>query len=48
MGQRSKPVSGMEQRGFFEVRGEERDEWLVLDGKRHPPRGLLAEGGWVP
>ena len=28
----------MEQRRFFEVRGEESDEWLVLDGKSRPPR----------
>ena len=50
MGQRSKPapgfISGMEQRRFFEVRGEERDEWLVLDGKRHPPRVICRCHGW--
>jgi hypothetical protein len=33
-------MSSMEQRRFYEVRGEESDEWLVLDGKRHPPRVL--------
>ena len=50
MGQRSKHapgvICGMEQRRFFEVRGEERDEWLVLDGKRHPPRVICRCHGW--
>jgi hypothetical protein len=35
----------MEQRRFFEVRGEESGEWLVLDAKRHPlnfPNGAVA------
>jgi hypothetical protein len=36
----------MEQRRFFEVRGEESDEWLVLDGKRHPPRAICRCLGW--
>ena len=36
----------MEQRRFFEARGEERDEWLVLDGKRHPPRVICKCVGW--
>jgi hypothetical protein len=36
----------MEQRRFFEVRGEESDEWLVLDGKRHPPRVICRCLGW--
>jgi hypothetical protein len=36
----------MEQRRFFEVMGEERDEWLVLDGKRHPPRVICRCRGW--
>src|SRR5262245_14520469 len=38
--------SGMEQRRFFEVRGEESGEWLVLDGKRHPPRVICRCLGW--
>jgi hypothetical protein len=50
MGQRSKPapgvISGMEQRRFFEVRGEESGEWLVLDAKRHPPRVICRCLGW--
>ncbi len=37
---------GMEQRRFFEARGEERDDWLVLDGKRHPPRVICKCVGW--
>ena len=37
---------GMELRQFFEVRAEERDEWLVLDGKRHPPRVICKCHGW--
>jgi hypothetical protein len=36
----------MEQRRFFEARGEERDEWLVLDSKRHPPRVICKCVGW--
>ena len=36
----------MEQRRFFEVRGEESGEWLVLDGKRHPPRVICRCRGW--
>jgi hypothetical protein len=36
----------MEQRRFFEVRGEESDEWLVLDAKRHPPRVICRCLGW--
>jgi hypothetical protein len=39
-------ISGMEQRRFFEVRGEESGEWLVLDGKRHPPRMICRCLGW--
>ena len=34
--------SGMKQRRFFEARGEESGEWLVLDAKRHPPRVMCA------
>ena len=36
----------MEQRQFFEARGEESGEWLVLDGKRHPPRVICRCLGW--
>jgi hypothetical protein len=36
----------MEQRRFFEARGEERDEWIVLDGQRHPPRVICKCVGW--
>lgn len=36
----------MEQKRFFEVRGEESGEWLVLDGKRHPPRVICRCHGW--
>jgi hypothetical protein len=36
----------MQQRRFFEVRGEESGEWLVLDGKRHPPRMICRCLGW--
>ena len=36
----------MEQRRFFEVMGEESGEWLVLDGKRHPPRVICRCRGW--
>jgi hypothetical protein len=36
----------MEQRRFFEVRGEESGEWLVLDGKSHPPRVICRCVGW--
>ena len=39
-------ISTMEQRRFYEVRGEESDEWLVLDGKRHPPRVICRCVGW--
>ena len=42
----SSATSGMEQRRFFEVRGEESGEWLVLDGKRHPPRVICRCLGW--
>ena len=36
----------MEQRRFFEVKGEESGEWLVLDGKRHPLRVICKCIGW--
>jgi hypothetical protein len=36
----------MEQRRFFEVRGEESGEWLVLDGKHHPPCVICRCLGW--
>jgi hypothetical protein len=36
----------MEQRRFFEVRGEESGEWLVLDGKSRPPRVICRCLGW--
>ena len=36
----------MEQRRFFEVRGEAGGEWLVLDGKRQPPRVICRCVGW--
>ena len=36
----------MEQRRFFEARGEESGEWLVLDAKRHPPRVICRCLGW--
>ena len=36
----------MEQRRFFEARGEETGEWLVLDGKPHPPRVICRCLGW--
>lgn len=39
-------MSSMEQRRFFEARGEESGEWLVLDGKRHPPRVICRCLGW--
>ncbi len=41
-------VSGhrMEQRRFFEARSEKSGEWLVLDGKRHPPRVICQCLGW--
>jgi hypothetical protein len=39
-------TSGTEQRRFFEVRGEKSGEWLVLDGKRHPPRVICRCLGW--
>jgi hypothetical protein len=34
----------MNERRFFEPRGEERDEWLVLDG--NPPRVICKCVGW--
>jgi hypothetical protein len=51
MGQRSNSprpgvINGMEQRRFFEVRGEESGVWLVLDGKRYPPRVICRCLGW--
>ena len=36
----------MEQRRFFEARSEEGGEWLVLDGKRQPPRVICRCVGW--
>jgi hypothetical protein len=36
----------MAQRRFFEARSEEGGEWLVLDGKRHPPRVICRCHGW--
>ena len=36
----------MEQRRFFEAKGEESGEWLVLDAKRHPPRVICRCLGW--
>ena len=36
----------MKQRRFFEVKGEESGEWLVLDGKRHPLRVICKCMGW--
>ena len=39
-------INGMEQRRFFEVRGEESGVWLVLDGKRYPPRVICRCLGW--
>jgi hypothetical protein len=36
----------MEQRRFFEAKGEDSGEWLVLDGKRHPPRVICKCIGW--
>jgi hypothetical protein len=36
----------MEQQRFFEAKGEESGEWLVLDGKRHPPRVICRCVGW--
>ena len=36
----------MEQRRFFEAKGEESGEWLVLDGKRHPLRVICKCIGW--
>lgn len=36
----------MEQRRFFEARGEGRDEWLVLDGKCRPPHVICKCVGW--
>ena len=39
-------INGMEQRRYFEVRGEESGVWLVLDGKRYPPRVVCRCLGW--
>ena len=39
-------INGMEQRRFFEVGGEESGVWLVLDGKRYPPRVICRCLGW--
>ena len=39
-------MSSMEQRRFFEVRGEESGEWLVLDGKSRPARVICRCLGW--
>src|SRR6185312_6178744 len=36
----------MEQPRFFEAKGDESGEWLVLDGKRHPPRVICKCVGW--
>jgi hypothetical protein len=36
----------MERRRFFEAKAEESGEWLVLDGKRHPPRVICKCIGW--
>ena len=36
----------MKQRRFFEARGEEGGEWLVLDAKRHPPHVICKCVGW--
>jgi hypothetical protein len=36
----------MKQRRFFEARGEEGGEWLVLDAKRHPPHVICKCIGW--
>ena len=36
----------MEQRRFFEARSDEDGAWLVLDGKRHPPRVICRCLGW--
>ena len=36
----------MGPRRFFEARGEESGEWLVLDAKRHPPRVICRCLGW--
>ena len=38
--------SRMEQRRFFEVRGEESGEWLLLGGKCHPPRVICKCASW--
>ena len=44
------PASGRYQRHgtatIFEVRGEESGVWLVLDGKRYPPRVICSCLGW--
>jgi hypothetical protein len=42
----TKTVPATEKRRFFEARGEKRDEWLVFDGKRHPPRVICKCVGW--
>ena len=39
-------TSYMKQRRFFEARSEESGEWLVLDGKHHPPRVICRCLGW--
>ena len=44
--QRPGVINGMEQRRYFEVRGEESGVWLVLDGKRYPPRVVCRCLGW--
>lgn len=36
----------MKQRRYFEARSEISGEWLVLDGKRHPPRVICRCLGW--
>jgi hypothetical protein len=36
----------MEQPRFFEVRGEQSGEWLVLDAKHYPPRVICRCMGW--
>ena len=42
-------VARCEQHGtatILEVIGEQSGEWLVLDGKRHPPRVICRCRGW--
>src|SRR4030095_5099253 len=37
----------MEQRRFFEAKGEESGEWLVLKGQRNPPPRVICKCmGW--